>query len=145
MSNNIAQLFKTNRLRQTPIRESLLNLFCQVTHPLSHADILRQPTMAEFDRVTLYRTLDTLQKAGILHKILGQDGIWRFGFHGGQETPSCGGNHCHFLCGECQVMTCLPDQPLPWVTVPAGAVIHSKQLVVRGLCATCASKLKEDL
>jgi hypothetical protein len=39
-------------------------------------------------------------------------------------------------------MSCLPEQPLPWVKAPAGAIIHSKQLVVHGHCAACVSKDK---
>lgn len=143
MSQFCKDVFKTTGLRRTPIREALLNLLSQVHQPLSHTDIISQKRMAEFDRVTIYRTLDTLQKAGLLHKILGADGIWRFCFHTIDSETNCGGNHIHFMCDNCHTMSCLPDQPLPWISEPAGAVIHSKQLVVRGLCALCNSKMKE--
>jgi hypothetical protein len=41
-------------------------------------------------------------------------------------------------------MFCLPGQPLPWVLPPAGAVIHSKQLVVYGHCAACGARAPLD-
>jgi len=129
-------LFNQKKLRKTPVRTALYNLLRQVDRPLSHAEIISQDCMTNFDRVTIYRTLDTFQQAGLLHKISGQDGIWRFGIHSHHSNTACKGNHGHFLCDNCQIMTCLPDQPLPRVTAP-GAIIYSKQLVVRGLCALC--------
>ena len=132
------QLLKTNGLRRTSAREAILQLLANAGCPLSHQEILnRHKGSGSFDRVTVYRNLETLHQVGLLHRIQGRDGTWRFCSHKSGLSSKCGGNHIHFLCSKCDQMSCLPEQPLPWVTAPAGAVIHSKQLVVHGLCASC--------
>jgi Fur family ferric uptake transcriptional regulator len=134
-------LLKKSGLRRTAAREAILQLLAEARQPLSHQDILKKGKGAKyFDRVTVYRTLGTLQKAGLIHRIQGMDGIWRFCRHRYEPDGQCAGNHIHFLCSRCDQMSCLPEQPLPWVSAPAGASIHSKQLVVHGQCAACISR-----
>ncbi len=137
-----AQLLKTSGLRRTTVRETILRLLDNAGRPLSHQDILRRRGAISFDRVTVYRTLETLQEAGLLHRIQGMDGTWRFCRHRSESPGKCSGNHIHFLCARCDLMSCLPEQPLPWVAAPAGATIHSKQLVVHGHCAACVAREK---
>jgi Fur family ferric uptake transcriptional regulator len=138
------QLLKTNGLRRTAAREAILRLLTSAGRPLSHQDILkRRKGTGSFDRVTVYRTLETLQEAGLLHRIQGMDGTWRFCRHRNESPANCAGNHIHFLCSRCDQMSCLPEQPLPWISAPAGATIQSKQLVVHGRCAACVAKEKD--
>ena len=119
----------------------MLQVLDESARPLSHQELASHPQVGPLDRVTLYRTLATLQAAGLLHRIQGVDGVWRFSAHG-TGTGTCGGNHLHFLCLECHAMSCLPEQALPWVRAPEGAQVFGKQLVVYGLCAACASRTK---
>jgi Fur family transcriptional regulator, ferric uptake regulator len=136
-----AKLLEGVGLRRTIAREVILRHLAGASRPLSHPEILRKlQGDGSFDRVTVYRTLGTLQEAGLLHRIQGTDGAWRFCVHRSQASGRCAGNHIHFLCSRCDQMTCLPEQTLPWVTAPAGATIHSKQLVVHGHCAACISR-----
>jgi Fur family transcriptional regulator, ferric uptake regulator len=137
------QLLKKSGLRRTGAREAILQLLTDAGRPLSHQDILKKGKgVTYFDRVTVYRTLETLQKAGLLHRIQGMDGTWRFCRHKYEIPGKCAGNHIHFLCSTCDQMSCLPEQSLPWISAPAGASIHSKQLVVHGYCAACISRVK---
>ncbi|MBZ5500525.1 MAG: transcriptional repressor [Acidobacteriia bacterium] len=137
------QLLKTTGLRRTTAREAILQMLASAGRPLSHQDILkRRKGTVSLDRVTVYRTLETLQEAGLLHRIQGMDGSWRFCRHKSESPDKCAGNHIHFLCSRCDQMSCLPEQPLPWVAAPVGATIHSKQLVVYGHCAACVAKVK---
>jgi Fur family transcriptional regulator, ferric uptake regulator len=141
----MTQLLKNNGLRRTAAREGILQLLTNAGRPLSHQDILkRRKGRGSFDRVTVYRTLETLEEAGLLHRIQGTDGAWRFCRHKYESPGQCAGNHIHFLCSKCDQMSCLPEQPLPWVSPPAGASIHSKQLVVHGHCAACIAKNKAN-
>ena len=133
-----SQLLRSVRLRRTKVRKFVLEVLHEAQRPLSHQEIGSRLENNSIDRVTLYRTLSTLQQSGLLHRIQGVDGIWRFGEHRIQ-SGKCGGNHIHFLCVECNQMSCLPEQPLPWVTAPEGARVLGKQLVVCGICAQCAT------
>jgi Fur family ferric uptake transcriptional regulator len=131
-----AQLLQSAGLRRTRARKLILEMLNQVDRPLSHQEITSNPETRRLDRVTLYRTLTTLQKVGLLHRVKGIDGVWRFRGHRA-HSDKCGGNHIHFLCLECSQMSCLPGQPLPWIKEPAGAKVFGKQLVVYGRCAQC--------
>lgn len=134
-----AQLLRSKGLRQTRARKAVLELLDRAGRPLSQHEIAGSPETRGFDRVTLYRTLATLQKVGLLHRIQGIDGVWRFRSHSA-HPGACAGNHIHFLCLECSQMDCLPEQPLPWIREPEGAEVLGMQLVVYGRCAACRSR-----
>ncbi len=136
---NTGQLLHAVGLRKTRARKVVLQVLNDTDRPLSHQEIAAQEETRILDRVTLYRTLTTLQKAGLLHRVQGIDGVWRFRGHH-THSGKCGGNHIHFLCLECSQMSCLPEQPLPWVKEPDSAEVFGKQLVVYGRCAQCRAR-----
>ena len=138
-----AQLLRDAGLRRTRTREAVLETLNRVDRPLSHQEIAGNSGLRSLDRVTLYRTLTTLQQAGLLHRIQGVDGVWRYRGHN-SRTGKCAGNHIHFLCLECNRMSCLPEQALPWVKEPEDAEVFGKQLVVYGRCAACKSQAKAE-
>ncbi|MDD2806275.1 MAG: transcriptional repressor [Elusimicrobiales bacterium] len=129
-------------IRITPARGAVLGALRKAARPLSHQELHGSLGARAFDRVTVYRALEALEAAGLLHRVHGPDGVWRFRSNP-EETGACAGNHAHFLCSSCGKMACLTGQPLPWVKNPPGAVIVSKQYVAHGYCAACAVKLKE--
>lgn len=134
---SISRLLQSAGLRSTRARRCVLETLNQADRPLSHQEIANSPKTGALDKVTLYRTLARLQKAGLLHRVQDVDGVWRYRGHA-VHTGKCNGNHIHFLCLSCNQMSCLPERPLPWIAQPAGAEIYGKQLVVYGRCAYCA-------
>ena len=132
---SISDVWAIKGVRATPFREQVLSLLLQRGHPMTHAEILQTLPNAA-DRVTLYRTLETLRDAGILHQVQGADGVWRFCAHE-LDGGGCPGGHPHFLCLACGSMVCLTGQPLQRVEVPVDVLVQGKQLVVYGLCASC--------
>jgi len=106
--------------------------------PLAHAALLALPDLAQLDDITLYRTLAALVEAGLAHRVLGTDGVWRYGAPPGGH-PGCPGNHAHFFCSACRAMACLPDQPIPRITLPPGAAVDGRHLLVFGRCAPCVA------
>ena len=87
-----------------------------------------------------------LERAGLVHRVQGTDGAWRFCAHR-PDQAGCPGNHPHFLCLQCGAMVCLTGQPLPHVDVPPGCSVSGKQFVVFGLCSACREqgKAKKEL
>jgi Fur family transcriptional regulator, ferric uptake regulator len=126
-------------LRPTETRQRVLAALSSAGRSLSHAELA--DALPDLDRVTVFRSLKILKKARLVHSVRGTDGTARFGPNPA-ETPGCPGGHPHFLCVECGSMTCLPDQAMPDVRVPRGALVHGKQLVVYGVCAQCAASIK---
>lgn len=132
-------------LRATPIREGVLALLLREGRPLSHADLTaRSEEIPKCDKVTLYRTLESLTKHGLVHKAQGIDAQWRY-CASDPELPGCPGNHPHFLCLSCGAMVCLLGQALPRIEVPKGVTVLGKQLIVYGICDACTrAKGKEN-
>jgi Fur family transcriptional regulator, ferric uptake regulator len=135
----LSKILKGAGLRPTPTRQRVLAALSSAGRSLSHAELA--DALADLDRVTVFRSLKILKKARLVHSVRGTDGTARFGTNPA-ETSGCPGGHPHFLCVECGSMTCLPDQAMPDVRVPKGALVHGKQLVVYGVCAQCAASIK---
>ena len=64
----IEQLLKENRLSQTEGRKKILELFLKAEHALVHHDIEKE-CAGLIDRVSVYRTLQSFLKKGIIHLI----------------------------------------------------------------------------
>lgn len=124
-------------LRRTELRLLLLSTLLGAGPSLSHRELVDR--LAGLDRVTVYRNLKLLQKAGLVHGVQGVDGVRRY-IVNPSGKPGCPGGHPHFLCLGCGEMSCLSGQELPRVSVPKGAEVRGKQLLVYGLCASCARR-----
>ncbi len=133
---DVRDMLQAKGLRRTRARTDVLAILAEARRPLAHQEISGQTEAADLDRVTLYRTLTSLSKAGLVHQVRGVDGVHRFCAHG-LGSMACPGNHPHFLCQSCGEMSCLEGQELPWVSVPAGARVTGKQMVIYGVCAQC--------
>ena len=128
-------------IRSTVLRRRVLDLFFDRQDPMSHSEIFEAlAALGQMpDRVTLYRTLSAFSDARIVHEVQGMDGVVRFCLHE-FSREGCLGNHPHFLCRRCGRMSCLSDQPLPYVEVPEGTLVEGKQLLIFGLCPQCAAQ-----
>ncbi len=129
-----AERLKAAHLRVTTARVSILELLEAQAVPMAHTEILSR--VPDLDRVTLYRVLDALVEADLVHRVQGIDAVWRFCAHANDVT-GCPGGHPHFMCERCGAMVCLTDQVLPHVDTPRGSVVSHKQMLLVGICETC--------
>ena len=107
-------LLRSASLRVTPVRLAVLGHLLKYGRPVSHADLWRRKKIRSFNRVTVYRTLLTLQSRTIVHAVQGTDGVWRYCAHA-LSREHCPGNHPHFVCKKCRRMSCLLGQTMPYV------------------------------
>ena len=68
MDHHINDILKRNQLSITGSRTAILELFHKSNGALAHSDI-EIHSGQQFDRVTIYRTLQTFVEKGILHTI----------------------------------------------------------------------------
>ncbi|NCI51911.1 transcriptional repressor [Sediminibacterium roseum] len=135
---SILETLKKNQLSVTDSRKKILELFVKSKGALEHSDIERQ-SGTEFDRVTIYRTLQTFVEKGIIHTIPTSDNSVRYALC----KDSCGAghhhdNHVHFLCDECGTTYCLESITILPVTLPEGFKADKTDVVVSGKCSKCA-------
>lgn len=137
MDNLIDDMLKSNNLSITGSRKKILEIFFSSNGALAHGDIEKR-TSEKFDRVTVYRTLQTFLEKGIIHTIPTADNAIRYALC----KDSCGeghhhDNHVHFICSVCNITICLEDVLIPSVRLPFGFVAEEQQMVVKGVCKDC--------
>lgn len=133
----VLDILKKNQLSITDGRKKILDLFINSEGALSHADIEKE-TEGAFDRVTVYRTLQTFVEKGIIHHIPTTDNSILYALC--REECEAGhhhDNHVHFVCDDCNKTVCLDEVTVPRVKLPKGFVPKQTEVVVKGICDDC--------
>lgn len=137
MTGEIKDILKQNRLSITGSRQKILELFLSKNGALSHADIEKK-TGESFDRVTVYRTLQTFVESGIIHLIPTTDNSIKYALCKNDCAPGHHhDNHVHFICDECSKTICLEEVTIPSVKLPKGFTPQHSEMVVTGICGEC--------
>lgn len=138
LSQELEQVLNKASLRITKARLFVLAQLTASKWALAHKE-LEESAPKELDRVTIYRTLNTFEELGLIHKILNEDGTAHFAMcahtcsHSHHQD-----NHVHFHCSTCKKIYCLDDYNLNGVKVPSGFAVASSDLRMDGLCSTCS-------
>ncbi len=134
---NVDNILKKNQLSVTSSRKSILELFLGSNGALAHADIEKR-TGEKFDRVTVYRTLQSFMEKGIIHTIPTSDNSIRYALCKDDCTEGHHhDNHVHFLCTECGKTICLDSVTVPDIKLPKGFKPFESQMIVSGICEDC--------
>jgi len=136
VENRMADLLKRNHLSVTDSRRKILSLFLQSKDALTHGDIEKKAG-EKFDRVTIYRTLQTFVEKGIIHSIPTADNAVRYALCKDCTEGHHHDDHVHFMCSTCQATICLDDVVSPKVDLPKGYMAHDMQMVIHGVCKDC--------
>jgi Fur family ferric uptake transcriptional regulator len=137
ITQRIQQLLKKNQLSVTDSRSKILELFLQQQGALAHADIEKK-SGAGFDRVTVYRTLQTFVEKGIIHTIPTADNSILYALCKDECTEGHHhDHHVHFVCKGCGNTICLEDITVPDVKLPDGYQATQVEVVVNGICKEC--------
>ncbi len=135
--NNLLNILRRNQLSVTDSRKKILELFLNTPGALAHADIEKK-TNENFDRVTVYRTLQTFVDKGIIHNIPTTDNSILYALCKQDcEAGHHHDNHVHFICGNCSKTICLDDVTVPEVKLPKGFKPVVAEMVVKGICTDC--------
>ncbi len=139
MSTEIENLLETNGIRITAMRLLIYKFLTKKQVAVTLSDI--ENAFYKVDRTTLYRTVKTFEKKGIVHKIDDGTGINKYalceqGCNCEIETDL----HLHFHCNNCNQTVCLTDQKIPQIKVPNGFVSENINLVIKGICDKCSGQ-----
>ncbi len=137
MKNDIADILKRSQLSVTDSRKKILELFQKTNAALAHADIEKK-TGEHFDRVTIYRTLQTFLEKGIIHSIPTADNSVLYALCKDECAEGHHhDDHVHFICDECGTTYCLENSTIPEVKLPKGFIEKRADVVVSGICEKC--------
>ena len=91
------------------------------------------------DKSTIFRTLNLLSDAHLLHDIDDGSGSHKYCICHHDDTRHCTG-HVHLTCRICHRTFCLPNVRIPQVMLPEGFEPEETEYLVKGICPECARR-----
>ncbi len=136
----VSRLLKRAKLRRTPVRAGVLEILLKSARPLGAVEILEK-LPPHTDAVTVYRTLNTFTGKNVLHRVRGEDRVWRYAL-GDPHHDTGAHQHPHFVCEECGKVECLRDAEIPAGFVNSLGVageyrVRYPEVVLHGVCPRC--------
>lgn len=134
-ATSIKKLLKTRNLKATELRMALLEIMSNLGKAVSYQEI--QNSLMNFDRITLYRTLNTFIKRGILHKIIFEDHQSFYALCSIDcTTDRHQHQHVHFQCNQCKEVSCLEAKEPIQLTI-SNHFVDEIEITASGLCQEC--------
>jgi Fe2+ or Zn2+ uptake regulation protein len=134
--NKARKTLQDAKLYCTEARIAILRVLMQAASPLRQDQIAEQLTERALNKVTVYRTLESLVAAGVVHRAFMHNRAWHFELADHCTDKQC---HPHFTCTSCGVTHCLTGISVPLARIPdRGFVINRQQVRLEGLCPACA-------
>jgi Fur family ferric uptake transcriptional regulator len=127
------EILRNAKLRVTSCRTSLLDFLLDAKDPLTQKELTESLVEQGFNRVTIYRALQSFLDAFIVHRIVTEDRTWRFAITRCGHRGHC---HPHFSCRECGRIRCLDGIAIPAVNLK-GHRIEAQAMYLWGLCPKC--------
>jgi Fur family transcriptional regulator, ferric uptake regulator len=131
------ELLKKKHLSITDSRKKILSIFLENKDALAHGDIEKKAS-EKFDRVTIYRTLQSFVEKGLIHSIPTSDNSVRYALCKDCTEGHHHDDHVHFVCSNCEKTICLDDVVSPKLNLPKGYVADNVQVVIHGVCGECS-------
>lgn len=132
-------VLRRKNLSITESRKKIISLFFQHKDALTHGDIEKE-TGEKYDRVTIYRTLQTFVEKGIIHAIPTSDNSVKYALCKDCAEGHHHDEHVHFVCNNCNATICLDDVVSPQIELPEGYEAQNVQVLIHGICKNCHSK-----
>src|SRR5215203_4262523 len=132
--SRLNEILRRKHLSVTDSRKKILSLFLNTSDALAHGDIEKKAG-EKFDRVTVYRTLQTFVEKGIIHTIPTADNSIRYALC--KDDCAEGhhhDHHVHFVCSNCNNTYCLDNVVTPEIKLAQGYAARQIEVVVEGIC-----------
>ena len=130
------QMLKTAGLYCTEARIAVLTALLEAPCPLRQNQIATRLAKKALNKVTIYRTLESLVEVGLVHRAFMHERAWHFELADHCTETQC---HPHFTCLNCEQTHCLTGISVPMAESPyKGFVIRHQQVRLEGLCPACA-------
>jgi Fur family ferric uptake transcriptional regulator len=136
MKKSTEEVFAAKDIRLTTMRILIYEYLETVTAALSLSEI--EKFFHKADKVTIYRTLQTFQEKGLVHKIL-DESIAKYRLCAEVCTQeNHNDRHLHFYCKKCHETTCREEIIFPQKT-ESSLQIDEIQILAKGICDKCLS------
>jgi Fur family transcriptional regulator, ferric uptake regulator len=133
---NTTEVLKKYNLKKTAPRVAIISILANNDNPISENDI-KEEMGDMYDRVTFYRSVQTLIEVGLIHRIVA-DNITMYAYNhseGNINIPEL--NHVHFFCKKCHSMICLEEVKVRDYKMPKDYIIEDCEVLIKGVCKNC--------
>jgi len=128
---------KNTGLKDTPLREDVLQLFMNSKKALSSKEIIDK-LGNKYDRVSIFRTISSFSEKGIIHSIpISKDYVVYSICRDDCKTENHLDQHYHFYCRNCGNMYCLSDFDFDRHKLPRGYKTERINIILEGICKEC--------
>jgi Fur family ferric uptake transcriptional regulator len=136
LKERIDNLLDSAHMKRTGARRTVLEVLLKSERPKSAEELISVMGKAGPNKVTVYRTLDSMVEAGLVHRAFLKDTSQYY-----EMADKCTKHQCHphFVCKDCGQTRCMPEVSVPMATnPPAGFIIERQQVRLEGLCPDCS-------
>ncbi|HMH31961.1 MAG TPA: transcriptional repressor [Puia sp.] len=131
---------KQHHLAVTKARIKILELFQNSENALEN-QLIEKKTQHQFDRITVYRTLQAFLKKGIIHAIPAYNNSVRYALCKADcDEHAHHDNHLHFICEKCGKTTCLDRTDISIIQLPKGYFLYKADTILTGVCNICMTE-----
>lgn len=124
-------LLKNKGLKSTAQRCAVIDILDKQLMPMTENEI--KDKMGDlYDRITFYRTIQTLIKAEIIHRVILDNTTIKYALNT-ESKPS----HVHFFCEKCHALSCMHQIPSHNYKLPEGYSQTHCEVIIKGVCDRC--------
>lgn len=136
--NTITEFLREKKLKKTPLRVAILEIFLEKKEPITIADLGKFLEKKKFfpNQTSLYRQIESLTEKEILQSLILKNSIAHY------ELQNH--HHHHFVCNTCEKIECVDDETLEneihtleTKLKKKGMHISSHQFSFHGECQSC--------
>ncbi|NPA45272.1 MAG: transcriptional repressor [Chlorobi bacterium] len=136
MNKKALSILENKKVKPTAVRELVLDVFLNTYYAISLSDI--ENVLSWSDKVTIYRTLKTFEKSGIIHQINDGSSALKYALCSDScELKNHVDIHPHFHCEKCGKTICLEKQEINITNLPNDIIVKDYSLILNGLCSEC--------
>ncbi len=131
----INRILEQKSIPATSMRVLVLDVFLNLSKAISLSEL--EEILESADRSTIYRTLKTFEKKGLIHGIQENNTTQYLLCHDDCNEEHHHDYHLHFYCTECKNTTCLDDVNFNNIKLPSDYLIKELKFVANGICKNC--------
>ncbi len=135
MKEKTNKLLDSVKLKRTEPRRMILSVLLAAGRPQTAEEIISAIVKGCPNKVTVYRTLESLVDVGLVHRAFIDERSQHYELADKCTEHQC---HPHFVCTDCGQTHCFTGVSVPMASnAPAGFIINRQQVRLEGLCPKC--------
>lgn len=132
------EILQNHHLKKTSPRVSIIEALQTSLNPLSEAEV-KEKMGACYDRITFYRSAQTLEEAGIIHRIVADNTVVKYALNHCEKGHQHATDHVHFYCTKCNALVCLKTVKNQTYELPDGFTPSQCDVIIKGMCNNCSN------